>query len=382
MNIGLLYPGSAMHPSISMEFMDGLKSCLKLNRLQDTIKITAETAGYGGVEKEVKEKVEKLLVVHEADILILYLDQKILTFLKPVLEASGKLIIVVNPGADYPQSWQTQGNIIHLNLNHAFLCWLTGELAVSEPGANAAVATSFYDCGYLHGAMMVNNFTIHGGNIMFNYVNNQAYNNSFHIDELLAYLAGDKLTSKLLCIYDDIPAALFYSSLNNYADADRLQLYVSPMMLEEKAFQIKSGELQFSAEGFMPWQSNINTTSNKLFCDTVLDQSGKAPSIFSLLGWEVALVLQKVIESEINSRNGNGIVQYLLNSDLASPRGEIKLDKQTQHYIAPVIKAQLKGHYLQKNNVAIESIETSWSNFVSNPPQGVVSGWTNTYLCY
>lgn len=382
MKLGLLYPRSAMHPSISIEFMNGLKACLQHNELQDTINITTDTAGYGGVEKEVMEKVEKLLVIDEADVLVLYLDQKILTPLKPMLEASGKLIIVVNPGADYPQSWQIQPNIIHLSLNHAFLCWLTGALAADKAGTKAAMATSFYDCGYLHGAMMVNNFTIHGGEIMFNYVNNQLYNDSFHINELMAYLASDKQTRKLLCIYDDIPAALFYNSLNRYTDAAELQLYVSPMMFEEKALLIKAGELKFPVNGFMPWHPEINTTANKIFCDAIVAKSGNIPSVFSLLGWEVAQILQKIISSATGYRNGNKAVQYLINTTIDSPRGEMMLHKETQHYIAPVIKAQLNGTGLQKNNVPVNDIESDWGSFVSNPPQGMVSGWTNTYLSY
>ena len=382
MNIGILYPRSTAHPSISMEFMDGFKSFLKQHRLSAAININAESAGFGGVEKEVKEKIEKLLLVDDAEVLVLYIDLKIFAMVKPMLEATGRLVIIINPGADYPQSWEPSPNIIHLNLNHAFLCWLTGQLAAEKNEMYAAMATSFYDCGYLHSAMMVSNFNIHGGSIIFNYVNNQAYKEGFHINELTAYLTQDKTTRKLLCIYDELPAALVYHALNQLEDADELQLYVSPMMLQEKALDNNDSAFKFSITGYMPWMVSLQNEANKIFTEKILESTGKAASIFSLLGWEAGMILQQVIGTSIHLRNGNSIVEYLFNAAPASPRGYLILDKKTHWYLSPSVKRIIKNSSREIENEIVQNDIKAWQGYLNNPPRGVVSGWTNTYLCY
>ncbi|MBI2729284.1 MAG: ABC transporter substrate-binding protein [Sphingobacteriales bacterium] len=382
MNIGVLYPRSAAHPSIGLEFMDGIKTFFKLSGISSSFTITTENAGYGGVDKEVKEKIEKLLMTGGADILVLYIDQKIFTLVKSLLEVSGKLVIIVNPGADYPQSWEPSPNIIHLNLNHAFLCWLTGKLAANENKPQALMATSFYDCGYLHSAMMVNSFNLQGGQIKFNYVNNQAYNEGFHVNELISFLKTGNDTNKLLCIYDELPARMVYKMLNDYAGARQLQLFVSPMMLQPKALEILKEDCKFSVEGYMPWTETLNNKANSVFTQTILNETGKAASIFSLLGWEASMILQKVIESAINPRNGSNLVELLINNAIDTPRGEISLDKQTHWYVPPVVKVSVNKNSTETEWVAANNIIQEWKNFVSNPPVGVVSGWTNTYLCY
>ena len=382
MKIGILYPRSGAHPAISLDYMDGIKTYLSDNNLSEQFTLIAENAGYGGVDKEVKEKIEKLLIIEDVDVLVIYIDQKILQLLKPILKASGKLIIVVSPGADYPQTWEPEPNIIQLNLNHAFLCWLTGQLAVKEQDTPAIMATSFYDCGYLHSAMMVSNFVLQGGQIKFNYVSNQLYNDNFQINELSGYLSADKETNHLLCIFDALPASLFYRNLKAIPEANRLHLFVSPMMLESLALQELNAGYQFSIDGFSPWMNSLENESNKKFIETMNRQHNKLPTIFSLQGWETAMLLEEVLQSKINHRNGNEVVKQLINTKLDTPRGELKLDKNTQWWLAPVLKCSIPENSVHLNKEIIYEIESDWINFVSNPPRGVVSGWTNTYLCY
>ena len=61
-----------------------------------------------------------------------------------------------------------------------------------------------------------------GGNITYNYVNNQRYDDAFEIKPLTDYLSADKGTNSLLCVFDSLPASLFYSPLNTFDGAGRL----------------------------------------------------------------------------------------------------------------------------------------------------------------
>ena len=383
MNIGILYPRSNAYPGIGLDFMDGLKIFLKQGGLHNDINLISESIGFGGVEKDVYEKAEKLLVMENVDILVAYVDLKVISFLQPLLSASGKLMIVINPGANYPNDWKPQPNIIHLGLQHSFLCWLSGSLAGTSSNKNGLMATTFYDCGYMHTTAMVKSFVKEGGNIMFNYVNNQPYNDSFDIIQLTDFLSFDKDTNNLLCIFDSLPASMLYNQLNNFEDAEKLQLFVSPMMLEEKAIENKPGGFNFSIEGYIPWSTSITNESNHYFTDTYLQQTKRTATIFSLLGWETGMLLQQVfMHCKDFCTDGKEVATQLKKVKINSPRGKMLLDEQTNYFISPVYKCSIKKHSAKMEVECIDHPEAAWEAFVKEPLEGVSSGWTNTYLCY
>ena len=132
MNIGILLPLSNAHPGISKDFMDGLNTFLAQKQLTAAVIIKKENIGFGGTEKEVYAKAEKLLISDDVDILIAYIDEKVTGMLYSLIQSTGKLLLIVNPGANHPVNWIAQPTVIHLTLHHAFLCWLTGAAAAKS----------------------------------------------------------------------------------------------------------------------------------------------------------------------------------------------------------------------------------------------------------
>lgn len=383
MKIGILYPRSNAHPALMMDFMDGIKTSLKMLQLQEQVQLVGESSGLGGNEKEVYEKAEKLLVLEGVDLLVAYVDLRVLEILKPLLLASGKLVLAVNPGANYPQNWVPQSNIIHLTLQHGFLCWLTGKLASPLNKTKAAMATTFYDCGYLHTAAMVKGFVDTGGEITFNFVNNQRYDDAFDIKQLTGYLSADKETTGLLCIFDSLPASMLYSLLNDYNESRSLHLFVSPMMLEQQALEKMPEGYTFSIDGYLPWHSSLENNANRNFRDSYSRQTKRDATVFSLLGWETGLILHEIfVNSDGHYTDGTELAGGLTDAKINSPRGEMKLDPETNYYIAPAVKISIS----QNSGTPVvewrKDMDKEWKGFVENPTEGVSSGWSNTYLCY
>lgn len=383
MKIGILYPKSNTHPGMMMDYMDGLKAALKVQQLPEHILLISESIGFGGNDKEVYEKAEKLLVLEGVDVLVAYVDLRVLELLKPLLLASGKMVLAVNPGANYPQNWQPEANIVHLTLQHAFLCALTGKLASQVNKTKAAMCTTFYDCGYLHTASMVDQFAAAGGSISYNYVNNQRNDETFDITPLTGYLSSDPETDSLLCIFDSLPSSLFYAHLNNYNGAERLQLFVSPMMLEQKALENISGGFNFSVDGYMPWHAAVQNKANVFFLESYSQLTKRTGTCFSLLGWETGLIIQELfLRGAGEYGDGKQLAEALAAIKISSPRGELKLDPATNYFTAPVCKCSVKQQAQNCLVAWMEVPEKEWRDFVQAPVHGVSSGWTNTYLCY
>jgi len=383
MKIGLLYPRSKAHPGLMVDFMDGLKAALQRQQISQEIQLISESIGFGGQDKEVYEKAEQLLVLERVDLLVAYVDLRVLEILKPLLYASGKLILIVNPGANYPETWVPQSNIINLTLQHSFLCHLTGKMAAGQNKINAATATTFYDCGYLHTAAITKSLVKEGGKVTFNYVNNQRYDDSFDVKPLTDYLTSDPSTNTLVCVFDSLPASLFYSRLNEYDGADNLHLFVSPMMLEQQALEKISEGFKFSVDGYLPWCASSKNSANNDFIESYLKQTKRTATIFSLLGWETALILKEVFSmNEEQFSDGASVVANLSENTINSPRGAMKLDTETNYFVSPVYRCSLPQHSDKLLIEKVEFPEQEWAGFTGDPFNGASSGWTNTYLCY
>ncbi|MFN8249739.1 MAG: ABC transporter substrate-binding protein [Ferruginibacter sp.] len=379
MKIGILFPLSKVYPGVGTGFMDGLQSYLRLKGIETAFSMNKEGIGFGADEKDIFKKAEKLLISDDVDVLVAYLDEKVLYLIYPLVQATGKLMIVVNPGANYPLQWIPQPTVVKLNLQHAFLCWMSGALAAKKKAAQAALATTYYDCGYLHAAAIVNKFMEEGGVLKYNYINNQFYDANFEINALLNFLDQDPGCENLLCIFDEQPALLFYKLLSAYKRSNPLQLFVSPMMIQQKAKDKTGMAFPFTISGYLPWYEGIANDANKLF----LGSCSKAVSIFSLLGWEAGMVLAMIYtNSEKEAANGEAVVASLLNNTIESPRGSLKLDPETLFYVAPVYKYELNEGTTEAEITKIEDPSEQWRSFTSKPTEGHVTGWMNTYLCY
>lgn len=379
MTIGLLLPLSNAHVGMSKDFVDGFNALLKQQERTGAVTIKKESAGLGGLEKEVYARAEKLLVSDDVDVLIAYIDEKVTGMIYSLVQATGKLLIVVNPGANHPLNWIAQPSVIHLNLQHAFLCWLTGRLAATTDNKQAAYASTFYDCGYLHSADMVKNFVISGGSIQHNYINNQVYDENFEISQLTDFLTFSPDCTNIIAVYDEKPASLFYERLNNHKTDHPLRLYVSPMMMTEKALE-KTGEgFNFSVEGYLPWQPAMDTADNQNF----IKACTRPASIFSLLGWESAMIIDEIITNyKDDLQEGEAIVEHLKNAPLSGPRGEMKLDAERLYYTTAFGRFNLEAGSTKGAVEPITDFEQDWKTFSSIDTEGAVTGWTNTYLCY
>jgi len=381
MNVGILYPRSKAHPTITQDFMDGIKTYT--GQQPDGMNFISESIGYGGSEKEVYEKVEKLLLIEGVDVLVAFIGEKVLEILHPLLQSTGKLLIAVHPGANYPHSWIPQPNIIQVTLQDAFLCWLCGQDAGKEKGRDGIMASTFYDCGYLHIAMMVKGFTEAGGNIVFNYVNRQGYDDSFHIDEMKNFLAENPGKQNVLAVFDELPASLFYNKLNSTEGAGELSLYVSPMMLQHGALANPGNNFQFTVNGYTPWLPGAATGNNKDFCDAFRLKTRREAGIFALLGWETGMILDQVSMNEGSGfDDGAAIASALQKIKFNGPRGEFQLDPATNYFTAPFVKCHVPNAGKEMSTELHVFPADAWQTYIQLPTDGSGSGWTNTYLCY
>ena len=373
MKAGLLYASSHAHPAIGADFLHATRQIIYQHTNESLLQLVVESVGLGGHEKEVYEKAERMLVEKEVQVLVAFLDLKVLPILQPLFFSTDKLIIIVNAGANYPANWVPLSNCIFLGLQHAFLARLTASCFDKQKGP-AGLVTDFYNAGYLHTAAMVNGWVQAGGSIAFNYVDRSKNENEFSLQELYGWLEQSPEVKQLLCLFDTKQAALFYQHLSAYPKASSLSLLVSPMMLEKDALTGIGSGFPFSIKGYAPWPGSPAIENGP---------SIKRESLFALLGMEVGMILCHVYDQyEAGMKETSHLVDQLVDVRIQSPRGELILDSDTHYYTAQVYEYQIAAG---SNDIVITQKphpEREWQQFTAEEIQGVVSGWTNTYLCY
>ena len=383
MNIGILYPRSGAYPEMTKAFMDGIKIYFKKQQISNSIKIFSEAVGYGASEKEVYEKAEKLLMLEDVDILAGFIDLKVIELLQPLVQASGKMMLVVNAGANLPENWVAQPNFIFLTLQHTFLCWLTGALAAEAKEGKGVLVSNFYDCGYGHTSAMVDNYMKHGGDICHNYINRQLPGEVIDVTGLTDFLKTDNSATNLLCLNNSDAAVAVYRQLNESGVRSGLKLFVSPMMLEKDAMAAIEKECNFSVNGYMPWLLSSTEKANVDFKEIYLAETQKQADIFSLIGWETAMVLEQVLlhAGQIYN-NADAITRAISGKVITGPRGDLKLDTQTNYFTAPFVKCSIKSGQCEPETENVAFPEGKWREFIQLPTEASASGWKNTYLCY
>lgn len=378
---GVLYPQSGIYPLLGADFLSGIKASLAFHGLKEKIQLITEPVGFGNTEKEVYQKVENLLLMEGADIIIGFLDLKVISVVQPLFTATGKLFIVVNPGANYPENWVAHPTTIFLTLLDSFLCRLTGIMAAGHGDKKGIMAASFYDGGYQHCNSFVKGFTGNGGSIHFNFISPQKIK-EFNIIYLEEFIHNNPDIKSLLCIFSGEEANLFYRSLNKVPAAGSLQLYVSPMMLEENNCSAIKEKIDNQVKGFIPWHSSLDNENNLHFKKSLVEHSGRNANVFSLLGWEAGLIMNMVVQNNIGGSEGEKIVSQLHKTSVKSPRGFLQTDELSNYMIGPVINAGLDtaGQVLVYD--IIENISPEWKSFMKAEESVVASGWLNTYLCH
>lgn len=380
MKTGILLPRSTTHPLIAYNFMDGIHAFLKNQGLDTKITCTTAYIGFGTDPEIVQQEAERLIMEQQVDMLIIFADFPVVECLFPIVKALNKLLLVVNHGAKYPDSWTAQPNVIHHNLNNAVNCWLTGKKAANLHPA-AAVVSSYYDGGYSISHSLATSFLNESGNIVFNFVGHQ-YKTEFNTQPLVSFLKTEPEVEALLAILSGELVPEFYNQLKAEIADRKLNLYGSPVLLEESVLPDHLHSA-LSLSGYTSWFSAAIHAENQTYCNTFKKNTTREPDSFGVLGWDTAAILKAIFEAKgedpIDAVN---ISRHPALQNVSGAKGAMKLHIQTQQYIAPL-------HYISSKNgtmeslhvVTVEEVEKSFNELIGQELTGISSGWLNTYLC-
>ncbi len=380
MKVGIMYAQSKEYPNLMMDFIGAIKISLQDYIGTKKIEPVYESIGMGGEGKVIVEKAEKLLLIDEVNLIVAFMDFPFVEKLQPIFAKSGKLLIIVNTGANYPFSWKPLPNVICLCLHYSFCCWLTGKLAVNNQSNKAVVASSFYDCGYSHLGSITQSFLNAGGEIAFNYINKQQKSEDYTVDELTDFLASNTSIKNILCVFNSYSGKLFLNKIYSFKNHFPLNLFVSPMMFDNEFIENPATLNGINIAGYTSWLEK-DFYSTPSFVDKFTEKFNRPATSISLLGYELGLMLITIFQHKIDANDSAAIIELFASKSFFTPRGELYFDVETNFFVPPVQKVGLTDE-LKIENINIDQLISQWHEFVENTPPTSYSGWLNTYLCY
>ena len=379
--IGILLPGSTLYPSIGMDFLQGIKSCLKFNDFNE-VDYQVNMISYGLKDDEIYAAAEKMLVLNNADMVVAFIGDYHAAKLSPLFAAAGKLLIISNAGANYPETFITPvTHTIFHSLNDCLCCYLTGKYAAGQPGGHGAImATSFFDGGYRHIHAITNGFMVSGGEMKHNFVSHYK-KEEFNTGTLTAFIKDNPDTRKMLAVFSGDMARLFYKNMMEVQKESSLQWYASPMMFDSTPGDFDEPRPAVPDMcGYTNWLSELENEANHDFLQYYKTELSKEANLFSMQGWENGLIILQYLQQRKDAANTEAAIEMLKARKINSPRGTISLNEQ-RHTLGPAHLVKAGGNLQIRVEESIADTSAAWEEMLAQIPNEEFSAWRNTYLC-
>jgi branched-chain amino acid transport system substrate-binding protein len=303
--------------------------------------------------------------------------------LSPLFAAAGKLLIITNGGANYPEAFDPPvSHTLFHSLNDCVCCFLTGKYAAGQAGGHGTImATSFFDGGYRHSHAMNNAFQLSGGEIKHHYVSHFK-KEEFKTDSLTAFIKDNPDVKKLLAVLSGDMARLFYKHLAEVQDESNLQWYCSPMMFDctPGDFEDPRPAVPDGICGYTNWVPELDNETNQAFLQYYKTENGKEANLFSLQGWENGLLIMDYLQQRKDAKNTETAIDLLKSKTISSPRGTVSINEQ-RHVLGPAHLVQASGNLQITVLETVTGTPAAWLEMQARIPDEPFSSWRNTYLC-
>lgn len=379
--IGLLLPRSTYYTGLSFDLFEGVRASLKqLER--DDIRVVTENIGFG-TDKQLCYKAAEELIMHEnATVILAYIGHRMAQVLKPLFQAANRLLIVLDAGANAPHEWPETPNIIYHSFHNTFGSWLTAKRAVNDGFSQGGMVTGYYDGGYLQTWGICSGFTEAGGNISFNH--STGYNkNDFSMLPLKEHTENHP-NGALLSIFSGDYVQWYFECLKEVFGENHLPVYLPPFACEETMLKnaVHPGGL---IKGIAAWSYHLDNSANKIFIASI-ESSGRTANLFSLLGWEGAIIGAEAVNLMSAHKNKVAFVADTLNDfSFEGPRGKVYFHAPTRHTLAPMYETNIQSNGNNGCSVVVEKqineTVADFEAFIALPMKDAISGWYNSYTC-
>lgn len=377
--VALLTPRSVLYPTISFDMMAGLKLCLAEMGVND-VEIVTENIDTGSDDKLIYAVCERLLL-QGVGIIAGYVNPTTAEMLAPMFVTADAVFISLDSGFHYRTSMTKADHVFYVSLESALCCRVVTRLAAEEGRKKMAFTSSFYDSGYKSGYSFVSSLENSGGSVTFNHIT-QLKRADFDLTPLAEHLRGDDETQAIFASFCGDMLQDFFTEAGNKKIFKHHPVYAAPFVADEQWLS-QAPYPGADIKACVSWATDLDTVANKFFVD-VMTKKKKNANLFSLLGWEAALLINRALKAT----DCQEAIALLENYTYNSPRGEVTIDGDTHETNAPIYEAWIQKDKASDGCVLKplhESMFTDEERYALehdiNNFTGQSARWFNSYGC-
>lgn len=370
----MLLARSDMFPALAKDILNGLKLAFKNAGPQFSPKLFIESIG-NGTDDEVLQRVEKLLLQEDVDVVVGFCSFFMLDRLAAIATSYKKPIVHVSLGARSLKAMHVNPYMLYQSLNLTHSSYLSGKIAVETIGKKAAILASFYDGGYHMAEAFVRGFVDNGGEIIYNYVSQMDYRQ----DDFGSMIEGIQNTQP------DVLFALFsYKEAERVLEVmaasglDHLKMLTIPTMVDEgtKVGQVNPDQIISIAS----WAFDESAAAMEAFKKDYEENHAEKPNIMGLLGNEVGIVLTDALKRD--GKLPEKIGAYMASMTIQSPRGELQYTEHNESVPNAFKVRQLSARDGVCHNAVIAQIDAAGAEDIYEKMGEIPNtGWKNPYIC-
>ncbi len=381
---GLLLPRSTYYASIGFDMYEGFQASLRQMQ-ENNIQVITENIGFGTDQQNCYRAAERMLMQDNVSVVFAYISHRIAQVLRPLFLAANKILVVLDSGANLPQEWPTAPNVFYLSLQNALGNVLAARQAQADGFKHTAMVTGYYDGGYLHTYAAFLGHTLQGGQVVFNHATGYK-REGFSMQGLKDAFQNLPVDTSLHAIFSADYVQWYFEELQQHFPQQELPVYLPPFALEEGMLKdaVYPGK---NVKGIAAWARSLDNEQNHCF-KKAMEETGREANLFSLLGWEAAIIALQLKElMKEHKNNGREAAKAFEGFSFNGPRGKVSFRPGSRHSIAPLYRAKVEataqGTCMLSGLQAIDAavLEQAYEQLSTSELNNALSGWHNSYAC-
>ncbi len=380
--IGVVCPYSTIYPSLSRDFLDGI-GCGISTKLRGEFQLVPEFIKQGE-PSAVKSALEKLISFDNVDFISGLVGYRTISEFVPFIEKNRKVCLFADMGEYIPFTGFTSDYLFFNSFQYWQAEYALGNWSQRTYPGRGVVFMPVYDSGYhMHsafrqGAILAQNEVMEYSVIRFS--TGIDYSVTGAMLEYMQKFRKEK-PAFIHALFSGDDATEFYSVFHREGLHKEIPLVVSPHMASiEILRQISHLDMSFHTASM--WNYDADDEPNKLFKSRYITETGDAPNIFSLLGYEIGMMFEALYPS-VRNNDIDKTRKLLKEERLLTPRGERNFYLDSE-YALPTIDIE---KVRIQNNKAVKMVvgqgkSLAYNNYIFDEiHRENVSGWLNPYLC-
>lgn len=366
MKLGLILPTSKSFPYLGKDLRNGFN--LGLEHCSISIDVLLNSISLGK-PAEYSTALNEVVVEENADMVIVFGDTNVVPEIKEFVENTNIPVILTGSGARLPIFHEDKlENLFYHSAQLWESAYYAGKVLTEKMGKRVAVLSSFFESGYPFVYAFTEGVQSSGGEVVYFGVVQQNHSKR-EIDDKHNEIKALKPDFVFLCSHGKQASELSDLFQNSNCEA---YTFFGLNHLAQKS----------QSENFYSWHLKLKNDEQIKFVSSYREEFKKDPTIFSLLGYELALIISIAFHPDSQLTDHKKRLEKLTTAfSVLSSRGELCFNANLNAFTAPLYYQSAKKEsdkmYFELLPYPTELIEKE----VALNKLGNRSGWTNTYPC-